>query len=227
MRILVIGSGIAGLSFALRVADLGEVIVITKKGVADSATNLAQGGIAAVLDREVDSIESHITDTLTAGAGLCDEQIVSMVVERAPATIQQLAEWGVQFDAEDNHYHLTREGGHSRRRIMHAGGDATGAEVQRALDHAAATLDVRRWNHTRDKATARALKARAKSDPIFGKILRETHKRRLYLLHFERGGEKSYWGGSIRKDTGQLVGNNRLGKLLMTLRKMMVEADEE
>ncbi len=72
MRFLVIGSGIAGLSFALRVADLGEVVVVTKKGIADSATNLAQGGIAAVLDLENDSIASHIADTLEAGAGLCD-----------------------------------------------------------------------------------------------------------------------------------------------------------
>src|SRR5210317_611301 len=90
MKFLVIGSGIAGLSFALRVAKLGDVVVITKKGMADTATNLAQGGIAAVLDQENDSIGAHIADTLTAGGGLCDYRTVQEVVTRGYDRVKDL-----------------------------------------------------------------------------------------------------------------------------------------
>ena len=133
---LVIGSGIAGLFFALRAAEVGRVGIITKKRAADSATNWAQGGIAAVEGSD-DSFERHVHDTLVAGAGLCDEAVVRFVVERGPATIEALLEYGVEFDrnGEPNagsHFALGREGGHSRRRILHRA-DATGREIENAL----------------------------------------------------------------------------------------------
>jgi L-aspartate oxidase len=130
---LIIGSGIAGLSFALKVARLGKVVVITKKDKVDSATNLAQGGIAAVLSAD-DKIEFHVTDTLTSGVDLCDEAIVKMVVESGPARVRDLVELGVRFIQKEtsDDLDLGREGGHSRRRVAHAY-DLTGREIERAL----------------------------------------------------------------------------------------------
>ncbi len=131
---LIIGSGIAGLSFALRVAALGSVIVVTKKNDVDSATNLAQGGIAAVLSKS-DSPQEHIEDTLLSGAGLCDEDIVELVVRNGPARVRDLIALGVDFvkDAQDSSgLNLGQEGGHSRRRVAHAN-DFTGREIERAL----------------------------------------------------------------------------------------------
>ena len=129
---LVIGSGIAGLSFALKVAKLGKVIVVTKKEKIDTATNLAQGGIAAVLDNE-DCFENHIKDTLEAGDGLCDEEIVNFVISNGPGRIAELIELGVAFVKEsDGALSLAKEGGHSMRRIAHAY-DLTGKEIERAL----------------------------------------------------------------------------------------------
>ncbi len=130
---LVIGSGIAGLSFALRAAEHGSVTVVTKKGTAESATNYAQGGIAAVLAPE-DSFEEHLRDTLVAGAGLCNEAAVRFVVEQGPDAVRSLMDLGVQFDAspEAPGYDLGREGGHSRRRVLHSA-DFTGQEIERVL----------------------------------------------------------------------------------------------
>jgi len=131
---LVIGSGISGLSFALKAAELGSVTVITKKAKVDSATNLAQGGIAAVLSDD-DSFDLHIRDTLRSGAGLCDEKIVRMVVENGPARIRELLELGVRFQTRaqaPGQLDLGREGGHSARRIAHAL-DLTGREIETAL----------------------------------------------------------------------------------------------
>jgi len=129
---LVIGSGIAGLSFALKASSLGSVNVITKKKEVDTATNLAQGGIAAVLASE-DSFEDHIRDTLLAGDGLCDEKVVRMVVENGPERVQELIDLGVSFVKEkDGNLSLGREGGHSKRRVAHAY-DLTGKEIERAL----------------------------------------------------------------------------------------------
>jgi len=131
---LVIGSGIAGLSYALRVSQLGRVVVVTKKRDIDTATNLAQGGIAAVLSKE-DSFELHEEDTLISGAGLCDLDVVRTVVREGPERIRDLLEIGVQFvkDEEDGkNLSLGREGGHSRRRVAHAY-DLTGREIERAL----------------------------------------------------------------------------------------------
>jgi L-aspartate oxidase len=135
---LVLGSGIAGLSFALKVAARGRVAIVTKKDRAESNTNYAQGGIAAVTSRE-DSFELHVRDTLTAGAGLCKETVVRTIVEEGPARIAELIELGMKFsEREDPGNHgkheldLGREGGHSKRRILHAK-DVTGREIERAL----------------------------------------------------------------------------------------------
>jgi len=134
MKFLVIGSGIAGLSFALRVARLGNVVVITKKGMADTATNLAQGGIAAVLDQENDSISAHIADTLTAGGGLCDYTTVQEVVTRGYDRVKDLISYGVDFVVNNDGKSLSlgREGGHSNRRVAHAY-DLTGRAIETTL----------------------------------------------------------------------------------------------
>jgi L-aspartate oxidase len=135
---LVIGSGIAGLYYALRVAELGRVAIVTKKAAADSATNWAQGGIAAVTGAD-DSLEVHVQDTLAAGAGLCDERVVRFVVSEGPRAIEALLKLGVEFDpagadspAPGEVFDLGREGGHTRRRILHRQ-DATGREIERVL----------------------------------------------------------------------------------------------
>lgn len=129
---LVIGSGIAGLSFALKAGTLGTVNIITKKEEVDTATNLAQGGIAAVLDPN-DTFDEHIKDTLEAGDGLCDIDIVTMVVENGPQQIKELLDIGVAFKRKsDGTLSLGREGGHSKRRVAHSF-DLTGKEIERAL----------------------------------------------------------------------------------------------
>src|SRR5512137_1423943 len=127
---LVLGSGIAGLSFAIKASDLGTVSIVTKKEKSDSNTNLAQGGIAVVQDKE-DSFESHIHDTINCGAGLCKKDVVEFVVTEGPERIEELVQWGVEFTKAKNGgsstYDLGREGGHSMRRVLHAK-DLTGAE---------------------------------------------------------------------------------------------------
>jgi L-aspartate oxidase len=129
---LVVGSGIAGLSFSVKAAALGTVHIITKKKEIDTATNLAQGGIAAVLNPD-DSFAEHIRDTLEAGAGLCDEGVVRMVVESGPERIRELIQLGVEFVKDkEGALSLGKEGGHSRRRVAHSF-DLTGKEIERAL----------------------------------------------------------------------------------------------
>src|SRR5512146_2525432 len=128
---LVIGSGIAGLSFALRAAAHGKVALVTKREITESATNYAQGGIATVFSQE-ETFDSHVEDTLVAGAGICHEDVVRMVVEEGPKVIKSLIDWGVKFTTSGDAYDLTREGGHSQRRILHAD-DVTGREIERAL----------------------------------------------------------------------------------------------
>ncbi len=128
---LVIGSGIAGLSFALQAADHGSVTIVTKRDIAESATKYAQGGIASVFSVD-DSFQSHIEDTMVAGADICHEDVVKMVVEEGPLTIKSLIEWGVNFTTSGTCYDLAREGGHSARRILHSE-DITGREIERAL----------------------------------------------------------------------------------------------
>jgi L-aspartate oxidase len=133
---LVIGSGIAGLSFALRAAKHGSVIVLTKGDAYESNTAWAQGGIASVLPEGLrdagDSEEQHVADTLDAGAGLCKESAVRTIIQEGAVAIDDLVNYGVSFDKEDDHYQLGKEGGHSHRRILHAR-DTTGREVARAL----------------------------------------------------------------------------------------------
>ena len=138
-RIVIIGSGIAGLFASLRLADENhEVLVVTKQQPKDSSTNWAQGGIAGILDRtDGEAMEAHIADTLASGDGLCDEEIVRMVVTEAGDRIRDLLSIGVKFEEDDDGFHLVKEGGHSARRILHAK-DATGAEIERALTEAVA-----------------------------------------------------------------------------------------
>src|SRR3954466_5013281 len=135
---LVLGSGIAGLSFALKVASLGRVAIVTKKSRAESNTNYAQGGIAAVTSKE-DSFELHVRDTLEAGAGLCHEDVVRIIVQEGPERIAELVSLGMHFSEREDPQHpgakewdLGKEGGHTRRRILHAK-DVTGREIERAL----------------------------------------------------------------------------------------------
>ncbi len=129
---LVVGTGIAGLSFALKAAKLGTVNIITKKAQVDTATNLAQGGVAAVLG-ESDDFESHVSDTLLSGDGLCDEDVVRMVVKDGPSRVTELMDIGVNFiKNEDGSLNLGKEGGHSDRRVAHAY-DLTGKEIESAL----------------------------------------------------------------------------------------------
>ncbi|MET0068611.1 MAG: L-aspartate oxidase [Candidatus Thiodiazotropha sp.] len=134
--VLIIGSGAAGLSLALHLDRGLKIAVISKRELKETNTYYAQGGISAVLDEE-DSIASHVKDTLDAGVGLCDERIVQLVVEQGPMNIDWLLKGGVNFTRDDNSesssgYHLTREGGHSHRRVIHAA-DATGKEVETTL----------------------------------------------------------------------------------------------
>ncbi|MBN1174494.1 MAG: L-aspartate oxidase [Micromonosporaceae bacterium] len=161
--VVVIGSGIAGLACALHLREAGlHVTVVTKVNTDDGSTRWAQGGIAAVLDPE-DSWAAHARDTLVAGAGLCDVAAVDLLVREGPARIRELIRWGADFDrAADGALQLTREGGHHARRIVHAGGDATGAEVQRAL-HAAVRRDpwIRLFEHSLALDLLRDSKGRA------------------------------------------------------------------
>ncbi len=129
--VLIIGSGIAGLSFALKAAQIGSVTIITKKARAESNTNYAQGGIAAVVAHD-DSFQLHIQDTLGAGAGLCHQDAVDVLVKEGPARLRELIDLGVGFTRQDERLDLGREGGHSRNRIVHAR-DRSGSEIERAL----------------------------------------------------------------------------------------------
>ncbi|MGB7327951.1 MAG: L-aspartate oxidase [Rubripirellula sp.] len=142
--VLVIGGGLAGLRAANAVGSHRSVMVVTKDKLRESNSNYAQGGIAGVLDPD-DCFESHVSDTLAAGGNLCDREIVDMVIREGPRRIEELVRWGTQFDQRDGEFLLGREGGHSRERIVHARGDATGAEVMRAVierTRKAANIDI-------------------------------------------------------------------------------------
>lgn len=129
---LIVGSGIAGLSYALKVAEYGKVLMITKAQADESNTKYAQGGIAAVMQK-TDSFEKHVRDTLECGDGLCDEEVVRMVVSEAKERIMELIRWGTNFDRQSNgEFDLAKEGGHSEHRILHHK-DNTGWEIERAL----------------------------------------------------------------------------------------------
>jgi len=192
--VLVIGSGIAGLYYSLKVAERHSVALVTKKHAADSATNWAQGGIAAVVARD-DSFEDHFRDTVTAGDGLCDEAVVRHVVERGPAMIAALQFFGTEFDpatsaAAPSDFDLGREGGHSHRRILHHR-DATGREIERALlDRARAHPNIHLFeDHCGvDLITARKI-GRAGGERVLGAYVLEaetgevlTYQARITLL---------------------------------------------
>src|SRR5258705_3459959 len=135
-----IGIGMAVRTCALKTARFGTVAIITKKQRAESNTNYAQGGIAAVMADD-DDLDLHVNDTLNAGAGLCREDVVGTIVGEVPALVRELIELGVRFTAgetPDQQFDLGREGGHTKRRIIHAG-DITGREIERALLHAVAS----------------------------------------------------------------------------------------
>ncbi|WP_033310332.1 L-aspartate oxidase [Streptomyces iakyrus] len=141
--VVVVGSGVAGLTAALRCEAAGlRTVVVTKARLDDGSTRWAQGGIAAALG-EGDTPEQHLDDTLVAGAGLCDEEAVRLLVTEGPDAVRRLIETGARFDESEGELALTREGGHHRRRIAHAGGDATGAEISRALVEAVRARGMR------------------------------------------------------------------------------------
>lgn len=142
--VVVVGTGVAGLVAALAAQRRGRRVVVLSKA-RETATFHAQGGIAVVLPDSDDSVEAHVADTVAAGGGLCDPDAVRSIVTAGYDAVADLVADGARFDeATPGRWALTREGGHTRRRIIHAGGDATGAEVQRALDAAATDLDIRR-----------------------------------------------------------------------------------
>ncbi len=167
---LVIGSGLAGLAYALKVADHGKVVVLSKTQVGNTNTAWAQGGIAAVMSAE-DSFEEHINDTLVAGAGLCRPDVVRAVVESAPERIKDLFAWGVRFDLEDRRtgakIDLTREGGHSKRRILHVqdhtGQDIHKAVLERARNHP--NIEIREDQFAADLILNRDLQSYAMDPP--------------------------------------------------------------
>src|SRR2546423_7777296 len=136
LDLLVLGSGVAGLSAAVRAAEemARRVGVLTKAELSQAATRWAQGGVAAVLGGDPDSTDLHLADTLAAGAGLCDVDAVRILVDEGPARVEELIAMGAAFDRDrEGALLLAREGGHSLPRIVHAGGAATGAEIERAL----------------------------------------------------------------------------------------------
>ncbi len=188
---LVIGAGIAGLSFALRAAKYGSVIVVSKGEVYESNTAWAQGGIASVLPEESrdsgDSVESHVADTLDAGAGLCNESAVRTIIGDGAATIADLVENGVHFDQEDGHFLLGKEGGHSHRRILHAR-DTTGREVARALIEAAratANITILENHFVIDLITSAKLGA-VVDDRVLGAYVLDTKSNEVEVFRSDR-----------------------------------------
>jgi L-aspartate oxidase len=146
--VLIVGGGIAGFRTALGIPEPYRVLVITKDQVRESNSQYAQGGIAGVLDPE-DRFDNHIADTLTAGRGLCDPEVVDMVVREAPIRIGELIDWGTRFDEVNGHVALGREGGHSHARIVHALGDETGREIMRAvIQRARSRSNLRIWQNS-------------------------------------------------------------------------------
>jgi len=136
---LIIGSGVAGLRAAIELSRYGRVMVVTKDIPTESSTEYAQGGVAVALSDE-DEVGIHFDDTIKAGAGLCNEETVAVLVKEGPARIVELIEWGAEFDKEGTKLAFTREGAHSRRRVLHAGGDSTGKEIERTLMSKVKTL---------------------------------------------------------------------------------------
>lgn len=195
---IVAGSGIAGLTFALKVAKQGSVALITKDELEESATRYAQGGIASVM-AEDDSCDLHVIDTLEAGRGLCKEDIVRCIVKEGPARIRELIDIGTRFTrAGGKEYHLSREGGHSKDRILHAD-DLTGWEIERSL--VAAVRDngnIEIFTHH----MAIDLVTRAQLDPSIEPGLEDDEALGLYVLDESSGEVKTFLGRSILLATG-------------------------
>jgi len=146
--VLIIGGGLAGLRAAIEIDRSLSVLVVTKDQLRQSNSIFAQGGIAGVID-PLDRFEDHIADTISAGGGLCDSEVVEMVVREAPQRIQELIDWGTKFDQDAGELALGREGGHSHHRIVHAEGDSTGREVMRAvIDWTARLPHVTTWENS-------------------------------------------------------------------------------
>ncbi|WP_303904986.1 L-aspartate oxidase [Thiohalomonas denitrificans] len=190
--VLIIGSGAAGLTLALRAAEFARVTVLAKGGQDEGATLYAQGGVAAVLE-EGDNIESHVEDTLNAGAGLCDPEVVRFTAENGPDAIRWLIDLGVPFTAKSGGgYHLTREGGHSQRRIIHAA-DATGQAIEgtllaKARNHP--NIDLHPHRIAIDLVTASKLGQ--ESDRVLG----------AYVLNRQRNRVEAYRARSVVLATG-------------------------
>src|SRR6185295_5289315 len=127
---LVIGAGVAGMRAAIELAEAGQVLVVAKNSLRESSSEYAQGGIAAALSDD-DEVELHEQDTILAGDGLCDRAAVRALVEEGPPAIQELIAWGAEFDRHGSQLDFTREGAHSRNRVLHAHGDSTGREIAR------------------------------------------------------------------------------------------------
>src|SRR6516162_8833080 len=136
---LVIGAGVAGLRAAIELAACGTVLVVAKQSLRESSSEYAQGGIAVALSDD-DQVRLHEEDTIYAGDGLCDRAAVRVLVEEGPSAIQELIEWGAEFDREAGELAFTREAAHSRSRVLHARGDSTGSEIARTLYQKAASL---------------------------------------------------------------------------------------
>ena len=145
--VLVVGAGVAGLRTALAAAEASEVIVLTKGRIFDCNTYYAQGGLAAALDKG-DSVDSHVADTIAAGAGLGDQEVIRSVIGQAGEQVRQLADWGVTFDRQDGGLRLGREGGHAANRIVHVNGDATGQAVMEVMaDRVRANAAIKVFEH--------------------------------------------------------------------------------
>lgn len=183
--VLIIGSGLAGLTMALHVADTKRVCLVSKREISDSASSWAQGGIAAVLNSD-DTVEEHIQDTLIAGAGLCDVEVTRMVATQGFDAIEWLINQGVEFtrEADNSNFHLTREGGHSHRRVIHVA-DATGQAVQKTLaqkvrEHANITILE---NHIAvDLVTAKKLDKNTVNDQCLGAYILDNHTGRVITI---------------------------------------------
>ncbi|HEV2112706.1 MAG TPA: FAD-dependent oxidoreductase, partial [Terriglobales bacterium] len=136
---IVVGAGVAGLRAAIELASAGQVLVLAKNDLTESATQYAQGGIAVALSDD-DDVSLHLQDTLDAGDGLSSPEAAKILVEEGPERIEELMEWGTGFDRNDAKLSFTREGAHSRSRVLHAQGDSTGREIARALQAKARKL---------------------------------------------------------------------------------------
>ncbi len=196
---IVIGSGLAGLTFALKIAEYGSVALITKDAVEESATRYAQGGIASVM-AEDDSVDLHVTDTIEAGRGLCKEDVVRCIIREGPARVRELIRLGTKFtrtQGEDS-FHLTREGGHSKRRILHAD-DLTGWEIERTLIEAVRTksnIEIYPYHMGIDIIT------RSNIDPAIQPGSPQDEALGLYALNEKTGEVITFTGKAILLATG-------------------------